>query len=179
MQLRNTLSALTASVALASAGPALAATNGNLGTGAGATSQGQSVVTLTIPDLIKISDVNDLTLNYDTGTQQYQASDGVCVYRNGTGNYSITASSGNGTGSFVLNDGSGNTLPYSVSWNGTNLTEGTNDDNGGSFYTGDTTSASCGGGTNATVQAVVSEADAAAAPQATYDDTLSLMVTAE
>lgn len=179
MQLKNKLSALAASVALVSAGPALAATDGNLGTGTGATSTGTSLVTLTIPDLVKISNVNDLTLAYNTGTAQYEASDGVCVYRNGTGNYSITASSGNGTGSFVLNDGGGNTVPYTVSWKGTTLTEGTNDDNGGTFYAGNTTSTTCAGGTNATVKAAVSETDAASAPQATYDDTLSLLVTAE
>lgn len=178
MQIKNTLSALAASVALASAGSALAASDGNLQTGGSATSTGTSTVTLTVPQLIKISNMNDITLTKSGSS--YTGSDDVCVYRNTSGQYSIQAQSqndpqGNGNaGKFVLSDGSSSTVEYSVNWGGSTLQEETSK----SFSNADTTQVNCGGSGNITVTLTATETQVGAATATgTHTDTLSLMVT--
>lgn len=182
MTIKQTLSALAASVALVSTG-AMAASDGNLATGAGATSTGTSVVTLTVPDLIKISNLNDITMTYN-GTDAYTGTDDVCVYRNVTGAYGVTAQSANDpngdgtTGQFVLADGGGtSTIEYSVDWGATTLTEDTLESG---FTNADTTQVECGGTGNITVNVNATDAQVGAATATgAHTDTLSLMVTAE
>ena len=98
-------------VVLASINIAFAASQGGKGT----TSTGSSTVTVKVPNLVQITDVGDLTANYD-GTTAVSMTDNICVYRNGsTGKYNLTAT-GNGTGSaFTITDGS-TPIAYTVSW---------------------------------------------------------------
>lgn len=182
MTLKQLLPALAAGTALISGGAM--AGDGSLGVGAGATSTGSTQVQLVVPDLIQISNIGEarMDLNHSTANGRYEVTDGVCVYRNGsTGNYSVTATSANGgAGTFaMLGAGTGDTLAYSVSWNNTALTESANNNNGGAFFTGNTTQVKCGGATNSTLLLTATEADVGAAAQDTYDDVLSVTVTAE
>lgn len=181
MKIKQALSALAASVALVSGTGAMAATDGTLATGAGSTSTGTSVVSLNVPDLIKISNLNDITMT-QSGTD-FVGSDDVCVYRNITGAYGVTAQSGNdpngaGTaGNFVLADGGGSTVQYSVNWGGTTLTEDTLESG---FTNADTTQVDCGGTPNVTVTVTSTQNQVGAATATgTHTDTLSLIVTAE
>lgn len=178
MQFKNALSALAAGVALATSGTALAASDGGLQTGTGTASTGTAQVKLNVPVLVRISNMNDITLD-DDGTT-YTGTDDVCVFRNVNGNYGVVAQSANdpaGTaGSFAMTDGSGSTVNYSVTWGGTGLTEDTSK----SFSNADTRSPSCSGTPNITVKVTSTyEQVGSATATGTHTDTLSLMVTAE
>lgn len=160
----------------------MAASDGSLATGAGATSTGTSVVTLTVPDLVRISNLNDITMAYTAGSGA-TGSDAVCVYKNVDGAYGVTAQSSNdpsgaGTsGTFTLSDGGTSTVAYSVDWGGSALTE---DTISSGFTNADTTSVSCGGTPNITVTVSATDAQVGAATATgAHTDTLSLMVTAE
>ena len=152
---------------------AFAATDGSLG----ATSTGDLLITATIPGLIQISNLDDISLGTYTGSGGLSGSDTVCVYRNGASTYDVTATtSGAGTGSFVLTDGSNN-IAYTVTYddgNGaTTMTYGTALTN---RQNASTTSTSCGGSTNATVAVSVADADLQGKPAGTYSSTLVLVV---
>ena len=175
MEFKKTLLGLAAGFAIASTG-AMAASQGSLATGANASSTGSSVVTLNVPNLIRISNVDDITMGYTAGSGA-TGTDDVCVFRNGGGNYSVQASSANGSGSFQLTDGNGSTVPYAVDWAGTTLNEGTAS---ATLTTSETTSPSCGGTPNITLTLTATDADVASATATgAHTDTLSLMVTAE
>lgn len=111
-------------VAMAAAGVAvsatsMAATNGNVGT----TSAGTAVINLTIPSLIRITDLADVNLGtYNGDSIDRTGSSPACVRRNSAGNYSVTATSANG--SFVLTSVPATTIPYTLTWGGTGLTYG-------------------------------------------------------
>lgn len=107
--------ALIASVGLSTG--AMAATQGTVG----ATSQGDLLLQVTIPALIRITDLADINLGtYNGDGVDRTGTSPACVRRNSAGNYGIVATSANT--SFVL-DGpaSVTTIPYTVSWGGTAL----------------------------------------------------------
>lgn len=179
MKLKQFLPALAAGSALISGG-AMAANDGTLGVGySNVTSTGDLEVSVDVPDLILISDLADLSLTQSGGAgSPYDASDNVCVFRNVSGDYTITASSTNGSGSFVMEDGGGtSTIPYSVSWGGTALTEGTAS---AVLSNANTTQPNCNSGTGViSLDVSATEADVhGATVLGTHTDTLTLMVEA-
>lgn len=182
MKLKHLATAIAASSLLASTG-ALAASDGTMGTGAGSTSTGTSVITLTVPDLVKISNMNDITMTHN-GVDAFDGTDDVCVYRNITGDYAVQAQSANdpngaGTGgTYTLSDGGTSEVAYSVDWAGTALDE---DVKSAVFAGGaDTTQTDCGGVPNVTVTVSATEAEVGAATATgAHTDTLSLIVSAE
>lgn len=158
-------------------GSALAATQGSMG----ATSQGDIQISAGVPDLVKISYLDDLSLGTFSGTGDLTGSDDVCVFSN-NGGYNIDAA-GSGTGNaFELTGGStGSTVPYSVEWgntagaaSGSAVTPST----GLTGVTGSFTTPSCQGGSslNATLMVRISEADLSGAAADTYTGTLTLTV---
>ena len=180
------IKALVAGVVLAAtSGAVLAATQGSIGTAvppAQASSQGDLIINLSIPNIVRISNLDDIDLGTYAGVD-VSGNDDVCVYRNVTGDYSITAASTNtdaaGTFKLLHNDGvTDHYIAYSVDWTDgggtTALTEGLQDT---SMSGASTTSTTCGGGTNHNVAVTVlaTDADAATATGA-YSDTLVLTV---
>ena len=158
-------------------GHALAAEDGDLDVGVDASSTGSLEVLLQIPDMIRISNLNDVELLYNETTEDFEGSDELCVFRNITGEYGVTATSANGNGEFLLADAGTSTVPYSVTWAGTAVTEG-------DLLTGqndaDTTQPDCGGAPNITVDLVATGEDVASADSTDdHTDTLTLMVEAE
>lgn len=159
----------------AASGVAHAATQGTLGS----TSTGSLGITLTIPNLVQITGINDIALGTWSGGAM-SGSDNVCVFST-TRAYRITANGSGTAGAFTLVAGA-NTIPYTVEWDdvsgattGTALTSGT-------ALTGQATaatSATCGGGTNATVIVRVAEAALTAVPAGAYTGTLTLVITPE
>jgi hypothetical protein len=160
---------------------AFAANDGTLG----ATSQGDLNITLTINDLVLISQLDDIPLGTYAPGSNMTGSDILCVYSN-TGGYQITAT-GSGAGSafeLAATGGSGGSIPYTVDWadtggagSGTSLTAtaplaGQVDS---------VRSPDCSGGTanNATVFVTVTDADLAAAPADNYLGVLTLLVAPE
>lgn len=160
------------------AGSAMAAVDGSTATAvppAQATSSGNLLVSLSVPNIVRISNLNDILLGTYAGVDM-SGSDAVCVYRNITGNYRITADSTNGAGAYQLKNGA-SVIPYAVTWNGSAMTENT----AMTGLTGaSTTSTTCGGGTNATVAVSVLATDIEAATvTGTHSDTLVLTLTSE
>jgi len=111
-------------VAMATAGLtvstfSMAATNGSVGP----TSAGTAIINLTIPSLIRITDLADVNLGiYNGDGLDRSGASPACVRRNSAGNYSVTATSANG--SFVLTSVPATTIPYALTWGGTALAYG-------------------------------------------------------
>jgi spore coat protein U-like protein len=151
-----------------------AATQGTLGS----TSTGSVVINATIPNLVKLSKLNNIPLGTFTGTA-LAGSTTACVFSN-TGNYGVTATSTNpGTGNtFRMTDGT-NFIPYTISWN----------DGGGAdvlassvaltTQSGTSTDVDCSGGTNTTVSVALSAAQIGAAPAGNFTDTVTIVVVPE
>ena len=180
MKIKFFVPAIVSSTLLAS-GLAMAASDGNMGTGAGASSTGSAVITLNVPDLIKISDMNDMTINQGNS---FSATDNVCVFRNLAGGYGVVAQSSNdagGTGTpgaFTLSDGGTSEVNYSVTWDGTALTEDTAETG---LTSTNTTEANCQtSGPNVALGVSATENQVGAATTATdHTDTLTVIITAE
>jgi hypothetical protein len=159
--------------------PAMAADQGAID----ATSEGNLEVTLELPELVRISDLQDIDLGTFDGAA-LDGTDDVCVWSTTRG-YSITATGDGGGGAFTLTaNTSDDFLDYAVEWaesagqtSGTPLTSGTSLGN----LTTTATSTDCNGGndTNATVIVAVAEDDLAAVTADSYSGTLTLLVAPE
>lgn len=117
------LAVAMAAVGLAVSGVSMAATNGTVG----ATSTGTVVINATIPKLIRITGLADITMvlpapvDDDLGyTAAATGSSPACVRQNGgTATYGIVATSANTA--FELTNGTLAPVPYSLTWGGTAL----------------------------------------------------------
>lgn len=160
---------------LAAAGTAYSATDGSLG----ATSTGDLDVRVQIADRVQISGLDNIDFRTYAGTGELESSDAFCVYRNGTGVYSITISSPNAdTDGFRLSDGT-DFIAYSVKFNAdANITGGADVSSGVRMdgMMGSATSLSCGGGDNASLGVTIAENALQAARTGIYTDTITLMV---
>ena len=166
----KTLGKVILVTALGVAASAHAASDGTLG----ATSVGESEVTLIKDNAVMITNVADLDLGtHSTTATSLTASDDVCVF-NSTATYNVTVTSLNGA--FALTDGT-NTIDYSLTWA----------DSAGVpapvLYNttlpglqGDRTSTNCNGGTNAAFAVEVAALDFNTAAPGNYTDTLTLTI---
>ena len=163
--------------ALLAAGPVLAASDGTLG----ATSTGSSNISLTVAAAVKISGVNDITLNASGvgGGPTLEGSDAVCIYSSVGSNhsYKITATS-NSTSFKVMDSANTSSIPYTVgfvpginptAWDTLTYGTPTNSFSGSG-------SQNCGGANNATFRVTFSSSDLAAASSGTYTSVLNLLV---
>lgn len=94
-----------------SASIAFSATQGTVGS----SSSGSLLITVGIYDRIRISNLRDISGIFD-GVNDFTGSTPVCVYRHGTGTYSLYARGSGAGGSFLLTDGF-NQVPFAVSYN--------------------------------------------------------------
>lgn len=155
--------------------PALAATQGTLGT----SSTGTAEVSVTIPEQFRVSNLQDVSFG-TWGGGDLTNNQNTCVYHNGDGSYSITATSS--TGSFALQNGP-DSLPFEVYFNNTptpaggsalayNSTTSTSGSN--------TTAADCSaGGLSANIRVRIAEGDLQAANPGAYNATLSFIIQAD
>lgn len=180
-KLTRGMAAAIAMIATSLAGvlPAIAATQGAIG----ATSTGTTVITAVIPNLVRITGLNDISLGTWSGTGDMVGSDSLCVWST-TRKYKLTATGSGASNAFTLTDGAPTptTIPYSVQWaqstgasSGTALTSGTQI----SGQVTSATSTTCASGTNSTVIVTVLDANLQASPAATYTGTLTLVVAPE
>lgn len=159
---------------LAAAGSAYSANDGSLG----ATSTGDLDVSVEIADRVQISGLNDIDFGAYAGSGDLNGGDAFCVYRNGTGAYSVTITSAEAAGgSFRLSNGT-DFIPYSVSFNDDADIAG-----GSAVSAGDTlngaghaSSVSCGGSSNASIGVSIAASALQAAPSGVYTDTITLLV---
>jgi hypothetical protein len=153
-----------------------AATDGDLGED----STGTSEITVTIPELIKITDVGDITLGTFSGASNMNAFDNVCIFRNNPASpdYIVTATDSNGGADFKVADG-GNEIDYQVYWNDATGNRGVQlvyNTASAEQNNANTASPSCAGGTNARFDVEILEADLIAAVPGAYSATLTLFV---
>jgi hypothetical protein len=152
---------------------AFAANDGTLGT----SSQGDLDITVTIQDLIQISDFSDFALGTYGGSGDLENNDDLCVYRNSAGaQYTVTATASEGA--FEVQDG-GESIAYSVFFNDVTGTTGEvqlSYNSASATQSGaNTQSADCSvGGLSANVHVVIAEADLQAAVPGSYSGTLIL-----
>lgn len=133
--------------------------------------------TVTLPELVQITNLNDIDLgNYD-GVSDLTQSDDICIFRNGFGSFRIKASGGPSDGDpFLLSNGA-DQIPYLVALKDNamashvSVTEG--QWLGGLNGHG---SQNCGGTTNASVQVTALASDMVSATPGTYAGTLYLTV---
>jgi hypothetical protein len=151
---------------------AIAASNGSLGS----TSSGETVVSVSVPDLVQVTVEGDIGLTHVVGSNS-TGSAGLCVYRNGTSSVDLTLTSSNpdGLDGFRMISGS-NYLPYAIALSG--------DDTVSSFTSGvaarlsgaNTTSSSCSSSFGHNMDVTVQSSDLDAAPAGSYSDTVTILV---
>ncbi|MDF2447485.1 MAG: hypothetical protein K0S46_2721 [Moraxellaceae bacterium] len=159
--------AFLAAIALPSPGyPAPAPTDGRIG----ATSTGSTTITLIIPNRIRVTGINDITLGTYSGAS-LTGSSPACVSQNGPGTYSVTLTSANGRFALASTTQAA-TVPYAVAWAATSLRYNTAS---GAFATDTPSLAACTPVANRLTVTVPREAMDDAPPGA-YADTLTVMV---
>lgn len=175
------LAAATAiGLVVSSLGGAMAATQG----GRGQTSQGKVNVSAEVPQFVKISSLDDLTLGTFTGESDVTGDEDVCVWSN-TGGYTLTASSSMGGSNFRMETNEGDaTLDYNVAWaesagaadfsQGTPLAAGSGQNFGSSTqFNGP----NCGnGGANSSLLVQIPANEQNNPTAGNYSDTLTLMI---
>lgn len=142
-----------------------------------------STIAITIPALVQISGLNDISLSPTNFSSLVTGNTTACIYTNNItplGSYFITATSMNASaGAFRVISG-GKFITYSAYWNNTSsptqttvLSSGTKtaQQSGGS-----STSLSCGGSANANFNISLSAAQVTGAAPAIYTDTVTLVV---
>ncbi|MFK7732409.1 MAG: hypothetical protein AB8B48_12390 [Pseudomonadales bacterium] len=135
--------------------------------------------TVTIPELVQISGLDDIDLGVFNGGGDAVGSDQLCIFRNGAADYALRASGGlNATDPFVLNSG-GNSVDYSVAFR-----EGSGSFTArtpGQLLNGLSGSPvqNCGGGSNAEIEVRVSQAQMMASPPGTYTGVLYIVAEAQ
>jgi hypothetical protein len=172
--------------------PAFAASDGDIGS----TSTGSSTISVTVPELAKISKVDNLvggTYTPPSGSSPtlglgFDMNDDVCIYSNAstdsyrvtlTGNYDSSGSAG--TDFYVKGSSSGDTIAYAVYWNDVTGTSGETSATAGTAITGQTGYANtwnCGGGssTNANFHVTMTDADMLAKHADAYSGTLTIVI---
>jgi len=157
--------------------PAWAATDGAFD----ATSTGSVDISLTIANKVKISNLSDIALTV-ANNGDFVGTSTACVYRNGSGAYSMTAT-GSGTASaFTIVETGGATLAYAVTYDDGDGAEALTASTAlGSLANANTTEDDCSNtaGHSGTVSVNVASADASSAVAGAYVGTLTLVVAPE
>ena len=123
---------------------------------------------------VQITKLDNLDFGTWGGSGDLDQTDQICIYNTVDANYKVSASTP--AGAFRLNDG-GNVLPYEVRFQGSsggfvqlNYNSPT------AFTAANTSSANCGGGTNATLKVTVTESALSSATPGNYSGTVSLLL---
>lgn len=134
-------------------------------------------VRIRIPEVVQVSDLDDIPLGTFGGVGDLVGSDSVCVYRNDVSTLYEVQALGQGAGSaFVLEQGAAS-LPFEVAYDdGSGFTDLTAGGAPIAASGADAVSTSCGGGNNGTLRVTVREADLLAAETGSYAGTLTLTV---
>jgi hypothetical protein len=167
--------------ALLAQGPAMAATQGSLGT----TSTGSISIGASVPNRVQLTGLTDVSFtNQDPVTPASNAQN-VCVWSNSsTKGYNVTASGSGAASAFTLASGAA-TVPYSIEWAGSSgQTSGTALITGSALtgLTSTATNATCSSGASSSASLIVkiSAANLQNMQAATtYTGTLTLVVAPE
>ncbi len=101
-------------MSLLAQGPALAATQGTLGS----TSTGSISIGASVPNRVQISGLTDVAFTNQDPSVAASNAQNVCLYSNtSTKGYNVTATGSGASSAFTLSNGAA-TVPYSVEWAG-------------------------------------------------------------
>ena len=153
-----------------------AATDGILAS----TSTGDLTLSLSVPNLCKISGISDLSFGSYSGSGTAAQNDNVCVYtNNASGNYKVTAK-GSGTALAFTLTNSVQIVPYTVRWNNISGTSGnialTTNSQSGTLSGANTSSQNCAGGSNSNFQVLITQGSLMSVPAGTYSGILTLVI---
>lgn len=146
------------------------------------TSTGNVDVQLVIPDLVRISELADIDLGTYDGTTDGNliGNTPACIFRNGAGNYSVTATV-DGKASFILTSAGADTIAFAAYWNDElgNVDEAalTHGDALAAQSGTNTTATDCGGTNNANFKVQIAESAIEVKPKGTYEATVVLVIT--
>ncbi|MCC5888713.1 MAG: hypothetical protein JJT88_19930 [Gammaproteobacteria bacterium] len=135
------------------------------------------VIRVEIPDLVRISSLNDIALGFFPGSGDLSGSDALCVYRNDPAGAYLVEASGQGAGQAFVVAKDGVELPFAVDYSDgsgwRSLTAG-----GAPVAAGNAHAAAtdCGGATNASVRVRIDETVLATAQPGSYAGRLTLTV---
>ncbi len=160
---------------------ALAASDGTLGT----TSTGTTDISLIVPALVSITNLVDINLGTYAGTGTETGNTDACIFRNGAGNYTVTATTNKGD--FRISSGSGGTasedIDFDAYWNDVSGTTGRaalTYNTALTTQTGANTAAlNCGGSDNANFSVEIAEADMQTKVPNTYTATVTIVIAPE
>ncbi len=151
------------------------ATQGTLGP----TSTGTVNISLTIPQLVKISGLSDIALGTISGAP-VSGNTTACIYSNNSGNYAVTVTGSGAGGAFTIagpSPATTSTIAYTADWIANSITAPLT---AGTKLTGrtgaNTTSVNCAGGSNATFSVTFSEAAITAVPSGAYSGTATILI---
>jgi hypothetical protein len=153
------------------------ATDGTLGD----YSQGDLTMSLTVPNLVRVTGVSDFTFGSYNGSGNAVLDHNLCVYTNNPlGQYKVTLR-GSGTAfAYEVTDGATNKIPYSVRWNAATGTGGNfnldADDQSTVLGGANITSQTCGGGASANMQVTMTKAALLSKPSGAYSGILTIIV---
>ncbi len=132
-----------------------------------------------IPDLVRISSLNDIELGFFPGSGDLSGSDALCVYRNDPAGAYLVEASGQGAGNAFVVVQNGMKLPFAVDYS-----DGSGDGwrpltAGGvpvAAGNANATATDCGGATNASVRVRIEESVLTSAEPGSYAGRLTLTV---
>ena len=178
MRTRRYLSAIAAA-ALLWGTTCMAETQGDVGP----TSQGTSVISMTIPKLVLITGMANLAFGTYDGQGDETLDEDICIYSNmeAAGNtYQVTATGSGAASAFTITD-STDTIAYTLKYNDEASPNGVAIDTPGSpleLQTGWTNDAACSSD-NANYQVTFAESDLLAVHNGVYSGTLTLLIEPE
>jgi len=151
---------------------AISATQGGIGSESTATSS----VTLDLPELIRVSDLDTLVFPSWDGTNNSVASDAICIYDNSGGQYSATFTGSGTGGAFSLTNGT-EEATYSVLYSDGGFPEFPISGGLVSGLSGaHQTLLNCNGTTNGSISLIVQSTTLATFPVGIYTGTLTMLV---
>lgn len=134
-------------------------------------------VSVTLPELVEISRLDNLNLGTWDGASDVQETENFCVFRNGSGGFAISINSANAAGGTFNLVGS-DTAPYQIELSQGGgyvaVTPGVTLSNAATGFNGSTTR-NCGGSDNTTLRVSVDSADLSMVSTGTVGDTIVII----
>lgn len=126
------------------------------------------------PNLLRISGIDDISLGNYTGTGGLSGDDPICVFNSASSSYRITFTTS--TGDFTFASG-GNSLPFTLKYKGSSGSYQAMSYNSSTQFSGaDTSSELCSGGTNATYEVSMTQAQLLSARPGSYSAVLTIVI---
>ena len=127
-----------------------------------------------VPDLLRISAIDDISFGSYTGNGGLTAEDPICIFNSASSSYRITFTTS--TGGFNLASGA-NTLPFTLRYKaGGGSYQAMSYNSATQFGSADTSSQLCGGSTNASYEVSMTQAQLLSVRPGAYSATMTIVI---